>query len=69
MRPRGVLLVSFLMIVFGLIEVATGFTHSFAGISTSASELATLAGVVIGAFYSVAGILTLTMRLSATSVA
>jgi len=50
------------MILFGFLEVVTGFSHNFAGISTSTSVAFTLLGASIGAFYSIAGLLTLTMN-------
>jgi hypothetical protein len=62
-RPLGILIVSILMILFGLAEVATGLTHNFIGIlSTSAATLSTYLGVALGAFYFLGGFLLLTMR-------
>jgi uncharacterized membrane protein (UPF0136 family) len=62
LRPKGILIASILMIVFGVLEVATSFRHSFFGISTSQTILFTVSGTVIGAFYLIAGLLTLTMK-------
>ena len=59
---RGILIVSLLMILFGMVEIVTGFTHNFVGISTSTAAIMTYSGATIGAIYSVAGFLTLTMR-------
>ena len=61
-RPVGVIVASSLMILFGILEVVTGFSHNFVGISASTSLAFTVVGATIGAFYSVAGVLTLTMN-------
>jgi hypothetical protein len=53
-------IISFLMILFGLAEILTGITHKFLVLSTSTSTLATYAGVVIGLFYLIGGLLILT---------
>ena len=36
-RPTGIMVVAILMIVFGLAEIATGFTHNFLGLLSTAS--------------------------------
>ncbi len=64
-RPAGVVVVSVLMIVFGLAEVVTGFSHNFFGLSTSSSPESTYLGASLGLLYLAAGVLTLTMRRSA----
>lgn len=61
-RSKGILIASVLMIIFGVLEIGTGFSHRFFGISTSQSILFTVSGISIGAFYLVAGLLTLTMK-------
>ena len=61
-RPRGIIIVAFLMILFGLAEVVTGFTHNFFGITTSQVTIFTYSGAAIGAFYIAAGLLILTMQ-------
>jgi uncharacterized membrane protein (UPF0136 family) len=61
-RPKGIIIASVLMVIFGIAEISTGFRHSFFGISASQSILFTISGVAIGAFYLVAGLLTLTMK-------
>jgi hypothetical protein len=69
-RPLGILIVAVLMILFGLAEVATGFTHNFIGqVSTSTAGLSTILGVTLGAFYFLAGLLVLTMRRTAAYIA
>jgi len=68
-RPRGITLVAVLMIVFGLAEVVTSFTHSFLGITTSQTALFTASAAAIGACYVVAGVLILTMRRAAAALA
>ncbi len=51
------------MILFGLAEVATGFTHNFLGlITTTNGALATYGAAGIGALYAVGGLLILTAR-------
>lgn len=68
--PLGILIVAVLMILFGLAEVATGFSHNFIGqVSTSSASLSTILGVTLGAFYFIAGLLLLTMRLTAAYIA
>jgi len=58
------------MLVFGLAEVATGFTHTFLGIITTANApLSIYFGAGIGAIYACAGVLTLTMKKRATTLA
>ena len=62
-RPRGILIVAILMILFGVAEVLTGFTHNFIGlVSTTQASMATYLGVTLGAFYSIGGVLILTTR-------
>jgi len=68
-RPAGVTAVAILMIVFGLAEVTTGFTHRFLGLSTSRDAISTWAGAAIGVCYAVAGVLVLSMRKRAAGVA
>jgi len=57
------------MIVFGLAEVVTGFTHSFFGIVAGDTIAATYAGVIIGTLYAGSGLLVLTMRKWAAALA
>ncbi len=57
------------MILFGLAEVATAFTHDFFGIKTSALNVATRLSALIGVFYAAAGVLVLTMKRRAAAVA
>jgi hypothetical protein len=61
-RPRGITVVALLMIIFGLAEVVTGFTHRFFGISTSTATIFTYAAAAIGGFYVASGLLILTMK-------
>jgi len=60
--PLALLLIAGLMIVFGLAEVATGFSHQFFGLTTAQVASATYLGVALGLFYIAAGILVLTRR-------
>lgn len=68
-RPRGITIVALLMIIFGIAEVATGFTHDFLGISTSASAIFTFSGIALGGFYAIAGLLILSMKKWAATMA
>ena len=61
-RPRGIIIVAVLMILFGLAEVTTGFTHRFFGVSTSSFTTFKYAAAAIGGFYVASGLLILTMR-------
>ena len=69
-RPWGITLVAVLMILFGLAEVATGFTHNFLGlISTTGITLATYGAGAVGALYAVGGLFLLTMKKWAAKIA
>lgn len=61
-RPLGITVVALLMIIFGLLEVVTGFTHRFLGISTSTATIFTYAAAAVGGFYVASGLLILTMK-------
>lgn len=62
-RPRGIVVAAFLMILFGLAEVATGITGNFLNvISATPTSTYTLVSSLIGSFYCFAGVLILTMR-------
>jgi len=68
-RPRGMIIVAVLMILFGLAEVVTGFTHNFFGITTSSVNIFTYSAAAIGAFYVASGLLILTMKKWAAALA
>ena len=61
-RPRSIAVIAWLMIVFGGAEVLTGFTHDFFGLKTTQGMVSAYAGAAIGALYSAAGLLILTMK-------
>ena len=62
-RPWGIIFVAVLTIIFGLAEVATGFTHNFLGlVSTTSVTLATYGAAGVGALYAIGGLLLLTMK-------
>ncbi len=61
-RTFGIFLSTILMVLFGLAEIVTGFTHSFMGITTSICEIFTYASAAIGACSILAGLLVLTMK-------
>ena len=67
--PLGIAIVAVLMIVFGIAEIATGFTHHFFGLYTAEASAYTWAAVAIGGFYAAAGLLVLTMRKWAAALA
>jgi hypothetical protein len=54
--------VAILMILFGLAEIVTGFTHNFFGVSTTRSAFSAYANAGVGALYAVAGVLILSMK-------
>jgi len=58
--PVGILAVAVLMILFGLAEVVTGFTHEFFGLTTAHINVATYLGVGLGLCYLIGGILIFT---------
>jgi hypothetical protein len=68
-RPRGITIAALLMILFGLAEVGTAFTHNLLGISTSGVNIFTYSAAAIGAFYVAAGLLLLTMKKWAAALA
>ncbi|MGA2875958.1 MAG: hypothetical protein ABSE82_10540 [Nitrososphaerales archaeon] len=69
-RPAGIVIVAVLMVVFGLAEIATGFTHNFLGLlSTASVAVSTFWGMGIGALYAIGGIFLLTMKRWAAIVA
>ncbi len=68
-RPWGITVIALLMILFGLAEVATGFSHTFFGLVTSEGDVATAVGAALGGCYFVGGILLLTGRKWAAALA
>ncbi len=54
--PPGIVVIAVLMVLFGLAEVITSFTHSFFGLSTSQTVLSTLLGAALGICYLVGGL-------------
>jgi hypothetical protein len=68
-RPLGIIIAACLMIVFGLAEVFTAFSHNFFGITTSSGGAFTVSSAAIGLCYVGAGALVLTMRRWAAAVA
>jgi hypothetical protein len=57
------------MILFGVAEVITGFTHKFFGISTALGAISTFSASGIGTLYAIAGVLILTIRRWAAALA
>jgi hypothetical protein len=68
-RPRVIVVIAVLMIVFGIAEVATGLDHNFFGVTTTQGAASARIGVTLGLLYFAAGVLTLTMRRWAARVA
>jgi len=58
----GLIIAAALMIVFGLAEVFTGFSHQFFGLTTAQVDIATYLGVALGLFYFFGGILIFTRK-------
>jgi hypothetical protein len=58
----GIIIVACLMILFGLAEVVTGFTHDFFGITTTSRSIFTYVAAALGIFYAAAGFLLLTIK-------
>ena len=67
--PISILIVAGFMIVFGLAEMVTGFTHQFFGLTTAQIALSTTLGVTLGLFYFVGGLLILTRKRWAAIIA
>ena len=69
-QHRGITIVAVLMIIFGLAEVATGFTHNFLGlVSTAEADASTYGAVIVGGFYAIGGLLVLIMKKWAAKLA
>jgi hypothetical protein len=68
-RPLGITVPGLLMIIFGLAEIVTSFTHHFFGIYTAEATAYTIVAAAIGAFYVAAGLLVLTMKKRAAALA
>jgi hypothetical protein len=68
-RPWGIIIVACLMILFGLAEAVTAFTHHFFGITTASVNIFTYSSVAIGMCYVAAGFLILTMKKWAATLA
>lgn len=58
-RPRGLTIAALLMVLFGLAEVVTSFTHQFFGLTTAQSTVSTYVGAAIGILYILSGLLIL----------
>jgi hypothetical protein len=54
--PRDLLTVAIVMILFGLAEVYTSFSHNFFGISTARESVAVYSSALIGFLYILAGV-------------
>ena len=68
-RPCDLILVSGFNILAGFAEVVTRFSHKFFGITTSDVALFTIAATGIGLSYLASGVLILTMKKWAATVA
>ncbi|MGB7957717.1 MAG: hypothetical protein WCF77_02645 [Minisyncoccia bacterium] len=68
--PVDIIIVAVLMIIFGLAEITTGFTHNFLGLLSTASVAAsTFGGVGVGALYAIGGFFLLTTKKWAAVIA
>ena len=54
-RKRGIIAVALLMILFGIVEIITAFTHNFVGISTTQGTLSAYTTAAVGSLYAIAG--------------
>ena len=61
-KASGIKIASVLMILFGLAEIYTSFSHNFFGISTSSESFAVYVSALIGVFYILAGICIFPMK-------
>ncbi len=68
-RPLSLTIIGIFMLLAGLAEVITGFTHNFFGITTSGLDVFTISSTAIGLFYAAAGLLILTMKRWAAALA
>lgn len=68
-RSKGIIIVVDLMILFGIAEVVTSFTHNFLGVATSSGSMFTYLAAAIGVFYIAAGALILTLKKWAAALA
>jgi len=67
--PFSITVIAVLMIIFGLAEVITGFTHYFFGLTTSQATLSTYIGVALGGCYFIGGVFLFTKNKWAASIA
>ena len=69
-RPLGLSIVGVLMTIFGVAEMVTGLTHKFLGeISIAQTSVASYLGIAVGALYAFAGLLVLSRRKWAATIA
>ena len=68
-RPWDLVVIAGFAILAGLAEVVTAFSHTFFGITTSTVALFTVAATGIGLSYLASGVLMLTMKKWAATVA
>jgi uncharacterized membrane protein len=55
LRVWDIRIVSALMIIFGIAEIHTGFSHNFFGVTTEPNVASTYAGAALGLLYALAG--------------
>ncbi len=68
-RAWDIITIAALMILFGLAEVVTSYTHAFFGVTTALGIISTAAGALTGALYVAAGVLCLSMKRWAATLA
>jgi hypothetical protein len=54
-RVWDIRIISALMVIFGIAEIHTGFSHKFFGVTTEPTVASTYAGAVLGLLYALAG--------------
>jgi len=67
--PKRLVVAAFLMVVFGLAEIVTSFTHRFFGLPTDQLTMSTVVGATIGTFYFLSGFLVLSKKKIAATIA
>ncbi len=62
-RHLGITIVAVLMILFGIAEIATGFTGNFAGVlSITTTTVSVYGAFIVGALYAIGGLLLFPMK-------
>jgi hypothetical protein len=68
-RSRSVRIAALVMLAFGLAEIFTAVTHNFFGLRTAPGAVSSYVGASIGACYAASGLVILTVKRGAKSLA